>query len=379
MPAALDPTALLVCFEDLADPRIDRNKLHKLIDIVTIALCAVLGNADTWEDIVEFGREKEQWLRGFLELPHGIPSHDTFNRVFSLLDPDAFRQCFLRWVRTALPNLPQDVIPIDGKTLRRSKNRATDDPAIHMVSAWSHRHRLVLAQVKTNQKSNEITAIPEVLRMLELAGSVVTIDAMGCQTAIAEQIINQKGDYVLALKGNQGSLHQDVALFFQELRSACPPDVQPSTHVTTDGDHGRVEIRRSWSIDEIDWLIQRHPWKGLTSIGMVESERHVGTEVSTEIRYFISSLPKDAQRLGHAVRAHWGIENTLHWVLDMAFREDESRIRKDHAPENFATLRHLALNLIRSDKGTKGSVHTKRLRAAWNDTYRAKLLGLSTS
>jgi predicted transposase YbfD/YdcC len=374
MSQAVDPATILVCFEDLPDPRIDRNKLHKLVDIVTTALCAVLCGADTWEDIVEFARCREAWFRTFLELPHGIPSHDTFNRVFSLLDPEAFRQCFLRWVRCALPGLPQDVIAIDGKTLRRSRSRATEDPAIHMVSAWAHSHRLVLAQRKTREKSNEITAIPEVLRMLDLTGSVVTIDAMGCQTAIAQQIVDQRGDYVLSLKGNQGSLHDDVALFFQEIRRNCPDDVHPSIHESTDGDHGRVEVRRHWSVDDIDWLIQRHGWPGLTSIGMVESERHIGSEITTETRYFLSSLPKDAQRLGAVARAHWGIENTLHWVLDVAFREDQSRIRKDHAPENFATLRHLALNLIRADKTTKGSVRVKRLRAGWDDAFLAKLL-----
>jgi predicted transposase YbfD/YdcC len=374
MSQAVDPATILVCFEDLPDPRIDRNKLHKLVDIVTMGLCAVLCGADTWEDIVEFARCRDAWFRTFLELPNGIPSHDTFNRVFSLLDPDAFRQCFLRWVRCALPGLPQDVIAIDGKTLRRSRSRASEDPAIHMVSAWAHTHRLVLAQVKTREKSNEITAIPEVLRMLDLTGSVVTIDAMGCQTAIAQQIVDQHGDYVLSLKGNQGSLHDDVALFFQEIRRNCPENVHPSIHETTDGDHGRVEVRRHWSVDDIDWLIQRHRWPGLTSIGMVESERHIGSEITTETRYFLSSLPKDAQRFGAVARAHWGIENTLHWVLDVAFREDQSRIRKDHAPENFATLRHLALNLIRADKTTKGSVRVKRLRAGWDDAFLAKLL-----
>lgn len=370
----VDPASLLVCFDDLPDPRVDRNKLHKLIDIVTMALCGVLCGADTWEDIVEFARCREPWLRQFLDLPHGIPSHDTFNRVFSLLDPQAFRQCFLRWVRCVLPGLPQDVIAIDGKTLRRSRCRATEDPALHMVSAWAHHHRLVLAQVKTREKSNEITAIPEVLRLLDLAGSVVTIDAMGCQTAIAQQIIDQGGDYVLSLKGNQSSLHDDVVLFFDEISRHCPDDVHPSFHETTDGDHGRVEVRRHCSVDDIDWLIQRHRWPGLTSIGRVESQRHIGSEVTTETRYFLSSLPKDALRLGQAARAHWGIENTLHWVLDVAFREDHSRIRKDHAPENLATLRHLALNLIRTDKTTKGSVRVKRLRAGWDDRYLSKLL-----
>jgi predicted transposase YbfD/YdcC len=374
MSKTVDPATLFVCFEDLLDPRVERNKLHKLVDIVTMALCAILCGADTWEDIVEFARCRQAWFEQWLELPHGIPSHDTFNRVFSLLDPHAFRKCFLRWVRSALPDLPQDVIAIDGKTLRRSRCRATEDPALHMVSAWATSHRMVLAQVKTGEKSNEITAIPEVLRMLDLNGSVVTIDAMGCQTAIAQQIIDQGGDYVLSLKGNQSSLHDDVVLFFQEIRRHCPEDVHPSFHETTDADHGRVEMRRHWSVDDIDWLIQRHRWPGLTSIGMVESERHIGTDITTETRYYISSLPKDAQRFGHAARAHWGIENTLHWVLDVAFHEDHSRIRKDHAPENFATLRHFALNLIRADKTSKGSVHLKRLRAGWDDTYRSKLL-----
>jgi predicted transposase YbfD/YdcC len=316
MNPSVDPVTILVCFEDLADPRIDRNKLHKLADIVTIALCAVICGADTWDDIAEFGRSKETWFRKFLELPNGIPSHDTFNRVFCLLCPTQFRQCFLRWVRTTLPHLPEDVIAIDGKTLRRSHSRAADRPAIHMVSAWANTHRMVLGQIKTSEKSNEITAIPDLLRTLDLTGSIVTIDAMGCQRTIAEQIIDQEADYVLSLKGNQGSLCDDVTVFFQELSRGCPDHIHPSYHETTDGGHGRIEIRRYCSVDEIDWLVTRHPWKKLTSIGMVESERHVGSEISRETRYFITSLPKDAERMSHAVRSHWGIENSLHWVLE---------------------------------------------------------------
>lgn len=379
MPLPFDPASIVVCFEDLPDPRRDINKLHRLVDVVTIALCAVLSGCDTWDEIEEFGCSKEAWLRTFLELPAGIPSHDTFNRVFCRLCPGEFQRCFLRWVRATLPHFPEEVIAIDGKTLRRSHNRATEDPAIHMVSAWAQSHRLVLGQVKTRKKSNEITAIPELLRTLDLEGATVTLDAMGCQKAIAEQIVDQGGDYVLSLKGNQSRLCDDVALFLDELRHACPDDVKPSFFETTDDDHGRLEIRRYWSVDAIDWLVARHPWKKLTSIAMVESERQVGNEVSQDTRYFITSLPQDAQRLGQVIRGHWGIENSLHWVLDVAFREDLSRIRKDHAPQNFAILRHFALNLIRSDKASKGSVRAKRLRAGWDDTYREKLLGLRNS
>jgi predicted transposase YbfD/YdcC len=373
----LDPASIVVSFLDLTDHRADINKRHKLIDIVTISICAVLCGADTWDEIEEFGQARVEWLRSFLELPHGIPSHDTFNRVFCLLCPDEFRRCFLRWIRTVLPAFPDDVVAIDGKTLRRSRG-ASDQPPIHMVTAWANAHRMVLGQIKTEEKSNEITAIPQLLRALDLTGSTVTIDALGCQKAIADQLINQGADYVLSVKGNQGTLLEDIDLFFREIRQHCPENIHPTRCQTTDGDHGRIEIRRYCAVEDIDWLTQRHPWAGLRSIAMVESERQLAAKATTEIRYFISSLPSDATRLAQAIRGHWGIENSLHWVLDVAFREDLSRIRKDHAPENFAILRHIALNLIRSDKSTKGSVRTKRLRAGWDLGYLATLLRVAT-
>lgn len=373
----LDPASILVSFLDLTDRRTDINKRHKLIDIVTISICAVLCGADTWDEIEEFGDSRHEWLHSFLELPHGIPSHDTFNRVFCLLCPEEFRRCFLGWIRTVLPAFPDDVVAIDGKTLRRSHG-ASDSPAIHMVSAWANSHRMVLGQIKTETKSNEITAIPQLLQTLDLSGSTVTIDAMGCQKAIAEQIIKQGADYVLSLKGNQGTLLNDIELFFQEIGQRCPTDVHPTRHETTDAEHGRIEIRRYCAVEDIDWLTQRHPWAGLRSIAMVVSERQLPSKTTTDTRYFISSLPGDATRIAEAIRAHWGIENRLHWVLDVAFREDLSRIRKDHAPQNFAILRHIALNLIRSDRTTKGSVRSKRLRAGWDLSYLTKLLRVST-
>ena len=235
---------------------------------------------------------------------------------------------------------------------------------------------MVLGQIKTEEKSNEITAIPQLLQTLELSGAVVTVDAMGCQRAIAEQIVRQEADYVLSLKGNQGTLLADIELFFREIQQDCPSDIHPSRYETTDGEHGRIEIRRYCAVEDIDWLIQRHPWAGLRSIAMVQSERQLPLKTSTETRYFISSLPANARRIAEAIRGHWGIENGLHWVLDVAFREDLSRIRKDHAPENFAILRHIALNLIRLDKATKGSVRAKRLRAGWDLGYLRKLLRL---
>lgn len=367
---------LMEHFSSLTDPRIVAKTRHKLIDIVVITLCAVLAGADEWTEIAEFGRIKEKWFRTFLELPHGIPSHDTFGRVFSKICPEEFEKCFLDWVRAAFHDIAPQVVAVDGKTLRHSYDRSSNKSAIHMVSAWATESRLVLGQVKADEKSNEITAIPELLRVLALKGCIVTIDAMGCQKEIVRQIVRQEADYVICLKGNQGTFRKEVELFFQNAKENGFKDVSHETYETTDGDHGRIEIRRFTTTGEVDWFEDKSQWPKLTSLGMVESERHVGDKITHETRYYISSLPSDAKIFARASRGHWGIENSLHWCLDIAFREDDSRIRMGHAANNLAIIRHFALNLIKQDKTRKIGVKGSRKRAGWDDDYMLRLLGL---
>lgn len=363
-------------FASLTDPRILLKTRHKLIDIIVIALCGVLAGADEWTEIAQFGRARETWFRTFLELPFGVPSHDTFGRVFSKICPEQFQKCFLDWVRSAFQEIAPQVVAIDGKTLRHSYDRSSNKAAIHMVSAWATENRMVLGQVKTEEKSNEITAIPELLRVLALKGCIVTIDAMGCQREIVKQIVDQEADYVICLKGNQGTLHKEVELLFQDAKQNDFKNLSHDTYETTDGDHGRIEIRRFTTTADIDWCEDKPKWKKLTSFGMVESEREVGDKTTRETRYYISSLPSDAKVFAQAARAHWGIENGLHWCLDIAFREDDSRIRKGHAATNFATIRHFAVNLIKQDKERKVGVKASRKRAGWDDNYMLQLLSL---
>jgi len=358
-------------FSDLTEPR-ESNKRHQLLDIVTIALCAVICGADTWEEIEEFGRAKYEWFNTFLELPHGIPSPDTFARVFANIDPHEFQKAFVGWVKTIQTVTKGQVVAIDGKTVRRSHDK--DKSPIHVVSAWAQENRMVLGQVKTDEKSNEITAIPELLKVLDLEGCIVTIDAMGCQKAIAEKIVDKGADYVLGLKGNQGNLHDDVALFFQDCLASGFRDVPYDYCETVDGDHGRIETRRYWTTSAIEWVPDKHLWKHLNTVVMVQRERIVSEKVGMETSYYISSLESKAAELAKAVRGHWSIENSLHWVLDIAFREDESRVRKDHAPENLAVLRHMALNLLKKEGSSKRGIKTKRLRAGWDNDYLCKII-----
>ena len=363
-------------FSSLTDPRIELKSKHKLIDIIVITLCATLAGADEWTEIAEFGLAKHDWFKGFLELPNGIPSHDTFGRVFSMICPEEFEKSFLHWVRDAFRNIAPQVVAIDGKTLRHSYDRSSNKAAIHMVSAWATENRLVLGQIKTEEKSNEITAIPELLSVLELKGCIVTIDAMGCQREIVRQIVEQEADYVISLKGNQGTLHKEVELLFQNAKKNAFKDLSHDTYETTDGEHGRIEIRRFTTTAEVDWFEDKSKWRKLTSFGMVESERHVGDKITHDIRYYISSLPSDAKFFAQASRGHWGIENGLHWCLDIAFREDESRIRMGHAATNLGIIRHFALNLIKQDKTRKIGVKGSRKRAGWDDSYMLHLLSL---
>lgn len=362
-------------FGNLSDPRKD-NKRHKLIDIITIAICAVICNADSFEDLAEFGQAKHEWLKGFLDLPHGIPSADTFERVFSRICPQQFQNCFMQWIHAINELTHGQIIAVDGKTLRRSHDKGSAKSAIHMVSAWACANGLVLGQIKTEEKSNEITAIPELLRMLEIQGCIVTIDAMGCQKDICATIINQGADYVLSLKGNQGNLHRDVALFFQEKKQNGFKDKVFEHCETIDPDHGKIEIRRYWTTSDIDWLQGKENWPELKTICMVERERQFKEHTTRETSYYIGSISANASDFANAVRSHWSIENSLHWVLDVSFREDESRIRKGNAPENFAVLRHIALNMIKRETSRKRkSIKAKRLRAGWDNDYLLKVLG----
>ena len=359
-------------FGKLEDPRIDRTKLHLLSDILTIAICAVICDADGWVDVENYGVSKHTWLATFLPLPNGIPSHDTFGRVFARIDPQQFQACFIRWMRDIYRVTNGEVVPIDGKTLRHSFDTELGLSPIHMVSAWATSNRLVLGQVKVDDKSNEITAIPALLKTLDIAGCIVTIDAIGCQKSIARQIIEQSGDYVLALKANQETLYADVRALLDHLIATGDADLD--YYETSEENHGRIEVRRYWTTSRLDTLRSRDAWHKLQTIGAVEAERSTNGETTTERRYYILSLPSTAKTFGNAVRSHWEIENVVHWVLDIAFREDECRIRMGHGPENFAVLRHIALNLLRQETTFKGSIKSKRHRAGWNESYLKKVL-----
>jgi predicted transposase YbfD/YdcC len=369
-------TSIIDHFSALPDPRILLKTSHKLVDIVAMALCAVVAGADDWVEISAYAKAKEAWFKDFLELPGGVPSHDTFGRVFALLDPDAFGRCYIDWIRTLI-NSADKLVAVDGKTLRRSHDRSNGKSAIHMVNAWAVHQGLVLGQVKTDAKSNEITAIPELLKLLDLKDSVVTVDAMGCQKHIAKQIVEQEADYVFSLKGNQGNLHKEVELLFQDAKKNDFKDLPHDSFTTVDGDHGRIETRRYTTVADVDWFEEKNKWAKLTSFGMIESEREIDGHITLETRYFISSLPSDAKRFATAARGHWAVENSLHWSLDIAFREDDSRVRSGHAPANLATIRRLALSLIKRDTHRKIGIKASRKRAGWDRKYIEKLLGLA--
>lgn len=373
MECGLD-TSISRHFAVLPDPRVDRCKLHKLIDIVTITICAVISNADGWEDIEAYAHAKEELLRTFLDLPNGSPSHDTIERVFARLDPAAFQAVFLSWVSEIRVKLPGDVVAIDGKTLRGSRDIPIDRSPIHMLSAWCSENELVLGQLRTADKSNEITAIPLLLDILDIAGCIVTIDALGCQTAIAEKIIQKEADYVIACKGNQEFLHEDIAALFTAELQQPTEQTAMAYHQTIDEHHGRREVREYWSTDHLAGLRTRDRWAGLQSVAMVRSERQTNAGTSIETRYYISSLPKDAQKTAHAIRAHWTIENRLHWVLDVVLHEDDSRTRSDHTAQNLSVIRHVTLNMLRQETSLKKSLRQKRLRAGWDDEYMLKVI-----
>ena len=372
----LAPSSFQDHFASLTDPRSSHapNQRHELIDILVIAVCAVICGAEGWEDIEEYGKAQAEWFAQVLDLPHGIPGHDTFRRVLARLDAEELTQCFISWTGALSDLSGGDIVSLDGKTLRHSFDRAASKTAIHMVSAWANANRLVLGQVKVDDKSNEITAIPKLLKLLDLAGATVTIDAMGCQKEIAKVITAQEADYVLALKENHPTLYDDVTLFFEDAKRTDFAEIDHEHHETVDGDHGRIETRRYWITSDIEWLGAKASWSNLQSIGMVESCREIGEKVEIETRYFLTSLPADGVRFAQAVRQHWGIENSLHWVLDVSFDEDACRIRKDKGAQTFSVLRHIALNLLRRESRHKRGIKARRKRAGWDRGYLLQVL-----
>lgn len=367
-------TSISEHFAGLADPRKSGMVAHKLLDMIMITVCAVICGANNWVEVVTYGQSKQAWLKQFLELPHGIASHDTFARVFALLSAEGFQACFAQWMQSVFERSEGEVIAIDGKRLRHSYDSANSKAAIHMVSAWAQANHVVLGQVKTDDKSNEITAIPKLLDLLDIRGCIVTIDAMGCQKAIAAKINAGGGDYVLSLKGNHSQLHQDVMDYFSYAERCQFKDIAHDYYETLDSGHGRVEVRRYWTIANLEWLEHKEAWAGLTVIGKVQSERHSQDQVSLENRYYLLSLENDAKQFARAARGHWGIENTLHWSLDVTFREDDSRIRQGEAAENFAVVRHLALSLLKQERTAKVGLAAKRFKAALDTDYLLKVL-----
>jgi predicted transposase YbfD/YdcC len=360
-------------FVALGDPRNRSQSRHKLIEMIIIAIAATLSGADGWAGVETFAKGKELWLRSFLELPHGIPSHDCFGRVFALIDPEQFAACFRQWSASVAELIPDEIIAVDGKTLRRSHHRGKGLAALHLVSAWATANRVVLGQVATDAKSNEIRAIPRLLQWLKLEGCIVTIDAMGCQTKIAAQIIAQGGDYLLALKGNQERLAAEVEEAFIDADASDYAGVDSASLETVERGHGRLETRRYRTLGDLSGVARSVLWEGMNMIGMIESRRDVAGKVSLETRYYIGSLGTSAERFTHAARGHWGIENGLHWNLDIAFREDACRVRDPVARENLAVLRHIALSRLKND-ATKLGIQNKRLKAACDERYLAKLL-----
>lgn len=369
------PCGVLRYFSTMDDPRTNRGRRHDLMDMIVIALCAVICGADGWSQVEQFGQCKLKWFRTFLRLPHGIPSHDTFGRVFAQLDPEPFEQCFLNWIQSLADTTQGRLVAIDGKALRRSFDRASKKAAIHMVSAWCQSNQMVLGQLATEAKSNEIKTVPKLLELLDLEGAVVTADALNCQKTIARKTVAAQADYLLQVKGNQPALHEELQLLFdQGLRDDCqgiPYAYAEETH----GGHGRVETRRLWSTWEVDWFADRRKWKGLASFICVECDCQREGKRTVERRYYISSLDgRDATSLLKWVRGHWSIENQLHWSLDVSFREDDRRIRKGHAAQNYSRLCRIALNLLKADTSVKLGIKGKRLTAGWDHDYLLRLI-----
>jgi predicted transposase YbfD/YdcC len=367
--ACEESVVFLRYFEDLPDARQIGKVRYPLAEVLLLCLLAVLAGAETFVDIALFGDKKLGLLRRFRPFAEGTPSHDHLGDILATLDAEAFQRCFVAWV-ASLTGVAAEVIAIDGKTVRRSKGAKAP---IHMVSAFAVRQRLVLGQVKVAEKANEIVAIPKLLEMLAIEGAIVTIDAMGCQRAIAQKIVDKKADYVLALKGNQGLLREDVEVFAAEQKANKFKDTTISRHETIDGDHGRIETRTTTVIHDIAWLQERHDWPGLKGVVMIESIREINDKIERETRFYVTSLVLLADQLGPIIRSHWAVENSLHWVMDMVFRDDECRVRTDHAPANFTTLKHMATNLLRRAP-SKDSLRARRKVAAWDDDFLATLI-----
>ena len=368
---------ILEHFADLDDPRVERTRRHKLVDIIAIAICATVCGVDSWVHMELFGKSKLEWFQSFLELPGGIPSHDTFGEVFARLDPEQFQSCFMAWTQAIAELLPGEVVAIDGKTARRSHDRANGKGAMHLVSAWAAQNALTLGQVRTEEKSNEITAIPQLLRQLELQGCIVTIDAMGCQREIAQQIVDGGADYVLAVKENQGQLYEGIRDLFEGAEALGFDGVPYDYAHTVNKGHGRVERRECWTItaaDSLDYLDPHGQWPQLKAAIKVVGHRETVEGSASQPRYYISSRAAPAGQLLDAVRGHWSIENSLHWTLDVTFREDQCRVRKDHGPQNLATLRQISHNLLKNENTLKVGIQGKRLNAGWNEDYLLKVL-----
>lgn len=368
---------LLGEFSDLPDPRSERNQDHPLISIVMIAMCGTICGADNWVEIESYGNAKREWLETIIPLPNGIPSHDTFGRVFRLLDPEAVQSRFLKWVQRVSQLTEGELVAIDGKQMRGSKDIPAGKEAMYLVSAWASHNRMVLGQRRVEEKSNEITAIPELLALLVLKGCIVTIDAIGCQTEIAAQIVEQEADYVLAVKGNQGTLHEDITDLFAGFEEHQFQSVDYDYHKTVNKDHGRIDIRECWVVSRPDYItyLRRHQaWPQLTSLVKLVSERRINGQSTVKTRYFIASFSSSAQHFLQLCRDHWHIENQLHWVLDVAFSQDHNRVHKDHAPENLAVMQHIALNLLKQETTARIGVKAKRLKAGWDNAYLLKIL-----
>lgn len=377
----IDPRSIVEYMQELPDPRVNRRRRHKLVDIVVIAICSTICGGESFVDMEDFGLAAKKWLKAFLELPGGIPSHDTFNRVFSALDPKEFSKSITAWTESLRVVLGQEIVAIDGKSVRRAIRQ--DKPLPHLVSAWASENGLTLGQIQVDEKSNEITAVPELLKLIDLKDCIVTVDAMGCQKKIAEQVQEKEADYVLALKGNQGAAHEEIKAFLDDAvpqdaprKSSTPLPSHMDFFKTIDKGHGRIETRRYWQSTDISWFADKDEWPGLRSVGMVESVRRTKDTTSTERRYYMLSLDLDAETFARSVRQHWSIENSLHWVLDVVFGEDDSRARTAHAISNLGTLRRLALNMIKSTPHGKSSIRSRRLIASWDPSYLKKVLGI---
>ncbi len=362
-------------FSEISDPRNAASVRHPLINILTITICAIISGCDNFNDIEEYGKSKIKWFRRFLDLKHGIPSHDTFNDVLNRINPVEFNTAFTQWV-SEISKQKEGIIALDGKVMRRTLDKVSGMSATHLVSAWSVENNFCLGQVKVADKSNEITAIPALLELLDIKDSTITMDAMGCQYKIGDQIVDKGADYVLGLKGNQGEFFDDVKLYLDSQLTREFKAQTHSVHRSINGDHGRIETREVWLVTDVNWLIARHPrWKSLNSIALICSRREVNGVESYEQRYYISShKDKDAEFMAHAIRSHWHVENKLHWQLDVSFNEDQNRLRSGYAAENISLINKVALNLLKNEKSVKVGVKGKRLKAGWDNAYMMKVL-----